>query len=279
MSRAGRILIADDEPVFLGTTAELLELRGYECDCVGEAAEATEKLRRHRFDLLISDIRMPGNLELEFINGVDQLAPGLPVILVTAHPSVQTAVDSLRLPVVDYLLKPIDFDELMEKVDKSVADSQVRRRANDAKRHLDGWCQDLTRFRSLLDEPEECTPESVNAFVNLNLKNVADTLVKFGTLVDDMMKGPGEPDAWQLIASAQLDIAFNAMNETIRALKETKHLVKSKRLAKLRHKLQVLVDEWPRRPSGAVDRPSEAYAGATAAGPTGSTRCLTVKRS
>ena len=60
MTTNNSILIADDEQVFLDTTAELLGFRGYQCDCAKDAAEAIAFLQKKRYDLLISDIKMPG---------------------------------------------------------------------------------------------------------------------------------------------------------------------------------------------------------------------------
>ncbi len=245
----GRILIADDEPVFLGTTSDLLKLRGYQCDCVGDAAQAAQRLRQQRYDLLISDIKMPGNCELELIKQIRELAGGTPVILVTAHPSVATAVESHKLPVADYLLKPVDFDELFSSVQECVKRSQVLRNVETAKKQLINWCQTMQRLDPLLEQPADNDYlETVSGFVATNLKSVAGTLEIFGRLAEDLTREHSEHDKWELIASLQLDMAYNAIVETIRALKQTKQQFKSKRIAQLRRKLQVLVDEWPKRP-------------------------------
>jgi len=105
-----RILIADDESTFSKATADLLRLRGYECHCVATADEVLASLDRQPWDLLISDIRMPGNAHLELIHRLQTLATTLPVILVTGYPSIDSAVESLSLPVVGYLIKPFDYD-------------------------------------------------------------------------------------------------------------------------------------------------------------------------
>jgi len=60
-----RILIADDEPLYLRTTGDLLRRAGYECICVPDADTAIEKLHREQFDLVLSDLNMPGNVKAE----------------------------------------------------------------------------------------------------------------------------------------------------------------------------------------------------------------------
>ena len=62
-----RILIADDEPLYLRTTGQLLRKAGYECECVPDGDAALEKLRCEPFDLILSDLNMPGNLKLELL--------------------------------------------------------------------------------------------------------------------------------------------------------------------------------------------------------------------
>src|SRR6266853_1369260 len=98
MERA-RILIADDEEVFRETLASFLQKLGYECVCAPDAASALQVLSGSSFDLLISDLEMPGNEDLALVREVHRSAPGLPVPLLTAHPSVHSAAQSVRLPV------------------------------------------------------------------------------------------------------------------------------------------------------------------------------------
>ena len=86
MSDQGRILIADDEKVFLESTADLLRRAGYECSCVPDAPSAIEELRKEEYDLLIADIKMPGNPDLELVRELPNIAEGMPVILVVPSP-------------------------------------------------------------------------------------------------------------------------------------------------------------------------------------------------
>ena len=120
MAELGRIVIADDEETFLYSTADLLRKQGYQCDCALDAAAAAELLRANDYDLLIADIKMPDNEELEFIQGIPLIAEDMPIILVTAYPSLYSAIQSVQLPVVAYMIKPIEFDELLVRVQRSI---------------------------------------------------------------------------------------------------------------------------------------------------------------
>jgi DNA-binding NtrC family response regulator len=116
MADKGRILIADDEESFRRATAQLLEREGYRCDEAGDALTAVQRLSHATYDLLIADIRMPGNARLELLGEMPVLAPGVPVILVTGFPSFTSGQRALDLPVVAYLVKPVEFGDLLMRV-------------------------------------------------------------------------------------------------------------------------------------------------------------------
>ncbi|QEF97846.1 Transcriptional regulatory protein ZraR [Stieleria maiorica] len=115
-----RILIADDEPLYRDTTAELLRDEGYECICVEDANDAIEVLQGHPFDLILSDLNMPGNLKLELLKEGRTKYSHIPMIVVTGVPSVPSAIESVRLGIADYLLKPIKFEELLAAVHRAI---------------------------------------------------------------------------------------------------------------------------------------------------------------
>lgn len=116
-----RIVVADDEPLFLRTTAELLRKSGYECTCAADGSAALEALGREPFDLIISDLNMPGNLKLELLREGRQRWPEIPLIVVTGAPSLPTAIESVRLGIADYLLKPVKFGDLLSSVKRALS--------------------------------------------------------------------------------------------------------------------------------------------------------------
>jgi DNA-binding NtrC family response regulator len=123
----GLVLIADDEAAFRMATRAYLRQHGYECEVAPDGTVAAELLRSLPVDVLISDINMPGNRGLEFIESLPQVAAGLPVILLTGHPSAQSVAHSERLQVVAYLVKPPEPEQLLALVNKAVADFRARR--------------------------------------------------------------------------------------------------------------------------------------------------------
>ncbi len=119
-NQTGKILIADDNETFLLATADLLRQEGYECYYAPDAMTVIDTLKSVKFDLLISNINMPGNTGLELIKRLREIAEGLPVILVTGSPFSETQIQSLRPPVTACLNKPPDFEELLMHVRSSI---------------------------------------------------------------------------------------------------------------------------------------------------------------
>lgn len=118
---AKRILIADDEPLYLKTTDQLLRKAGYQCECAPDAAKALQRLRQEHFDLVLSDLNMPGNLKLELLRAGRAQWPHIPLIVVTGVPSLPTAIESVRLGIADYLLKPVKYEDLLASIRRVLA--------------------------------------------------------------------------------------------------------------------------------------------------------------
>jgi len=126
-SSAARILIADDEPLFLRTTAALLRKAGFDCTTAADGAAALEALSRELFDLVLSDLNMPGNLRLELLREGRTKWPDVPLIVVTGAPSLPSAIESVRLGITDYLLKPVKYEDLLSAVRRALAQQKHRR--------------------------------------------------------------------------------------------------------------------------------------------------------
>ncbi len=118
--QTSKILIADDDETFLLATTDLLRREGYECYYAPDAKTVIQTLEAVKFDLLISDINMPGNNELELIKKLPEIAEGLPVILITGGQLSDTQIQSLKPQVTACLNKPLDFEELLMHVRSSV---------------------------------------------------------------------------------------------------------------------------------------------------------------
>ncbi|MCA9444758.1 MAG: sigma-54-dependent Fis family transcriptional regulator, partial [Candidatus Omnitrophica bacterium] len=121
MYDAPRLLIADDEPGFLDTTAELLRGEGYSCYCAKDGDTAMRILESEPIDLVISDLNMPGNFSMEWIHSGRRRYQDVPVIVVTGFPTLETAIDGLRCSVSDYLLKPFEIGDLIQSIERTLS--------------------------------------------------------------------------------------------------------------------------------------------------------------
>lgn len=120
MSDRPHLLIVDDEPLFLRTTAELLRNSGYHCSCAADGVAGREIWAREAIDLVLTDLNMPGNQNLEFLRAGRGSWPETPVIVITGVPTLPSAIESLRLGIADYLLKPVRYDDLMSSVRRAL---------------------------------------------------------------------------------------------------------------------------------------------------------------
>ncbi|HEV2387073.1 MAG TPA: HD domain-containing phosphohydrolase [Candidatus Acidoferrales bacterium] len=117
---AGNILIVDDEEPIREVLSSLLEAGGYQCTAATGGAEALALLRAGSFDLVLSDILMPGMDGLALLHHVREEKPDLPVVMVTAMHDISAAIGSIRTGAYDYLLKPFEKDQLYFSVRRAL---------------------------------------------------------------------------------------------------------------------------------------------------------------
>lgn len=128
MKISGHILIIDDEPAVRKTLARILQQAGFEVTTAESGEQGLAFLAGAEFDLVYLDLRMPGLPGLDALNLVHERYPSLPVVLFTAQPDVNSAVEALRRGAVDYLLKPLKPEAIIERTKAVLAGQQRERR-------------------------------------------------------------------------------------------------------------------------------------------------------
>ncbi len=116
-----KVLLADDDKSLRRVLQFKLEKQGYAVTAVADGAEALEQIRADRWDLLLSDIKMPRVDGIELLEQARALQPDLKIILITAHATVSQAVKAVKLGAFDYITKPFDDDQLFVTVEKALA--------------------------------------------------------------------------------------------------------------------------------------------------------------
>lgn len=242
MDTTPRILIADDEELFLHSTADLLRQEGYQVDCAGDAVEAARLLEAQPYDLLISDIRMPGNPDLALVQDLPEANRGLPVILMTGYPSAQTAIRAVNLAVFAYLVKPMEFQDLLEQVGRAVAQRRVQQALSGSARRIQEWGGELAQMAQSCGAPGGTRVQDVLAVM---LGRMGESLLDLKRMVDLGWDGG---QACSVQRCPRLERYDQVLRDGIDTLEKTKGSFKSKILEDLRLRMSSVVGEGGVRP-------------------------------
>ncbi|HYG21263.1 MAG TPA: response regulator [Verrucomicrobiae bacterium] len=230
-----RILFADDDSAFRESYAELLRRHGYHCRCTADSAAALEVLRNEPVDLLLADIHMPGNADLALVREAAVVCEGVPTILMTGRPSVESAALSVRLPVIGYLVKPPDLRELLSLIAEAVPRYRRLRSMAAARDHLGKWTEDLAALEARLRRSDSATEQVTHDYFRVTLGNLMLQLADLTRLLEICRTREAVTPAFQ-----ELDFA-NAVRHTIDVLERTRRQFRSKELGDLRRRLESLV--------------------------------------
>lgn len=119
------VLVVDDDDAHRGMLRMMLKSWGYAVEEAADGDEAVARVHETAFDAVLTDVRMGKVNGIEAMKQILSYNPSLPVILMTAYSSVETAVDALRIGAYDYLIKPLDFDALKETLKKAIEHSRL----------------------------------------------------------------------------------------------------------------------------------------------------------
>ncbi|MGH7496433.1 MAG: response regulator [bacterium] len=249
MATLGKILIADDEKVFLKAHADLLREEGYECDCAEDGFIAKQWLASHQYDLLIADIKMPGNEELQLVEARTAMTNDLPVILVTGYPSLHTAVKSTRLAVVGYLMKPLEIDDFLKLVRESIIRFQAFRQFDLARKQLQKTHQEMSALGGLKGfTAPQSAHVNVDVFLHYTIKNILASITDLRDLTKSLAHSTPKQHVCQLINCPRHAELATGLEEAIAVLEKTRSSFRSKDLAALRVKLENLLHSDGDRP-------------------------------
>ncbi|QQG64996.1 response regulator [Desulfobulbus oligotrophicus] len=111
-----KVLLVDDEKEFLETLSNRLELRGLKVSAVTSGEQAVIEAKEQEYDAIVVDLSMPGIDGLETLRRIKADNPGAEIIMLTGHGSIKSGVEAMKLGATDFLQKPVELSELLEKI-------------------------------------------------------------------------------------------------------------------------------------------------------------------
>ncbi|GAB6907330.1 Response regulator receiver domain-containing protein [Desulfosarcina cetonica] len=128
-----KILFVDDEVVFASNMAKLLESRGYWVKAVNTGDSAIQELEKQDFDVVVLDLKMPGMDGITTLKEIKKLDLFTQTLILTGHGSIDTALEAIKLGAYDYLTKPCEIEDLVEKIEGAWGkkDEHVKKELNE----------------------------------------------------------------------------------------------------------------------------------------------------
>ncbi len=145
-----RVLVVDDEKAMCELIETDLRLRSIASDWCQSAADAIDAMQQQNFDVVLTDVRMPGSTGLQLCQQLTQLRPDIPVIVMTAFGTLETAVAAIRSGAYDFITKPIEMDLLAITLNRAIA----HRRLTEQVRLLEAASGELKSFGEVLGQSE-----------------------------------------------------------------------------------------------------------------------------
>ena len=253
------MLVVDDERAIRDTLREILEDAGYEVAVAEDGVKALEQFNQERYDVVLCDIKMPGMDGIELLDKL-QAESEVPVVMVSGHGTIETAVDAIKRGAYDYIEKPLDLNRLLVSIrnalDKShlVTESKNLRRKVKAQHQMVGSSPALAEIRQLMERVgptqarvlitgengtgkelvahglHDLSPQATGPFVEVNCAAIPAELIEselFGhekgafTSAVKQRQGKFElADGGTLFLDEIGDMSLSAQSKVLRALQE-----------------------------------------------------------
>jgi DNA-binding response OmpR family regulator len=178
MATNDTILVVDDEPKLSRSLALILQRAGYVVSTAASAGEALQLLQAGAFDLVFLDIKLPDQSGVHLLSQIRALYPDMPVLMLTAHASLETAIEAVRAGARDYLLKPIDPEAILGRVRKVLEEQRQPKRRREI----------TSQIQALLTELHTTDASQASAYGFVPVAPAADPAryLKRGPLVLDL---------------------------------------------------------------------------------------------
>jgi two-component system, NtrC family, nitrogen regulation response regulator NtrX len=153
-----KILIIDDEKAIRETLSEILSFENYKVDTASNGKEGVEMLTNNIYDVVLSDIKMPGMDGMEFLTKANEISPDTPVIMISGHGTIELAVEAVRKGAYDFIAKPPDLNRLLitlkNAIDKNnlVVETKILKRKVSKTKDIIGDSPGITQIKNTIDK-------------------------------------------------------------------------------------------------------------------------------
>jgi len=152
------ILIIDDEKAIRKTLSEILSYEGYKLEEAGDGEEGLKKIKEKEYDVILCDIKMPKVDGIEFLEKAKELNPDIPIIMISGHGTIETAVEAVKKGAYDYISKPPDLNRLLitirNAMDKTslVAETKVLKRKVSRMQEMVGDSMPIQKIKETIEK-------------------------------------------------------------------------------------------------------------------------------
>ncbi|KOH46490.1 sigma-54-dependent transcriptional regulator [Sunxiuqinia dokdonensis] len=152
-----KILVIDDERSIRSTLKDILEYEKYQVDLAEDGQQGIDQVRKNEYDIVLCDIKMPGMDGIEALEKIQILAPDVPVVMISGHGNIDTAVESIKKGAFDYIEKPLDLNRLLitirNAMDKSnlITETKVLKKKVNKKYAIVGRSEAIQKVISMAD--------------------------------------------------------------------------------------------------------------------------------
>lgn len=192
-----RILIVDDEPSIRRTLKDLMGMQGYELDEAADGAEGLEKIRSESYDLVLTDMQMPNKDGMEMLREGKESNPELPFIMLTAHGSIERAVEAIRIGAYDFVQKPPNLQHFLVAVRNALDTKELKKEHTRMKARLSridgdvppllGESKAMMRIRKLL---EKAAPSEARVMITGEAGSGKELIARWVHHLSDRQEGP-----------------------------------------------------------------------------------------
>jgi DNA-binding NtrC family response regulator len=146
-----KVLVVDDEPTYRTSISRVLTNESYQVTAAASAEEAVNLISLSRYDLVITDLKMPGMSGIDLLSKMEEISPASAAIIMTAHATIDTAIEATKMGAFHYLIKPFNIDEVIQLAKKAIDHKKLKEENTYLKKQL----QRTNNISNIIGKSEE----------------------------------------------------------------------------------------------------------------------------